>query len=71
MPAQFDVNKTNPFMQTEIQRYVIALLMPRCTSEPLRFNEHELSRSLKVHRRAVAGIRSVPLSPVNGKVWTT
>ena len=39
--------------QTEVRRYVMAHLMPLCTSEPVPFRERELARTLKVNRLTV------------------
>ena len=53
MPNKSENEKIYPLIQTEIQRYVMAHLMPQCTSEPLRFSERELARTLKVNRLTV------------------
>lgn len=53
MPNKSENEKIYPLVQTEIQRYVMAHLMPQCTSEPLRFSERELARTLKVNRLTV------------------
>lgn len=53
MPNQSENDKIFRLIQAEIQRYVMVHLMPRCTSEPLRFSERELARTLKVNRLTV------------------
>ena len=45
--------KMHRVMQTEVQRYIMAHLMPECVSKPLPFHERELARTLKVNRLTV------------------
>ena len=45
--------KIHRVTQTEVQRYIMAHLMPQCVSEPLPFHERELARTLKVNRLTV------------------
>lgn len=53
MPNQSDNDKIFRLIQAEIQRYVLVHLLPQCKSEPLRFKERELARTLKVNRLTV------------------
>ena len=45
--------KDHRVTQTEVQRYIMAHLMPQCVSKPLPVHERELARTLKVNRLTV------------------
>ena len=45
--------KEHRVTQTEVQRYIMAHLMPQCASGPLPFHERELARTMKVNRLTV------------------
>ena len=53
MPSSSEKNSRSSLGQLDVRRYIMARLMPECTSVPVRFCERELARTLQVNRLTV------------------